>query len=296
MTSSAFADARAQLVPLIEQDLEGLVSATDTAAPRLAQAMRYALMAGGKRVRPLLTVLTGALFEVAERPAIRIGAAIECIHTYSLIHDDLPAMDDALERRGRPTLHKAFDEATAILAGDALQALAFETLASPALAVAPAAKVELVRGLARAAGLPGMCGGQMLDLEAGGTSTLADVRRLQALKTGALIAYACDAGAIAAAASADDRAAVVDYGRAIGAAFQIRDDLLDVTGDAALVGKDLGRDVLQEKATFVSCLGVEGANAALADEVQRAETALRRFGAAARPLVELARYIAARTS
>ncbi|TVQ38688.1 MAG: polyprenyl synthetase family protein [Geminicoccaceae bacterium] len=258
--------------------------------------MRYALMAGGKRVRPLLTVLTGRLFDVAETAAIRIGAAIECVHTYSLIHDDLPAMDDALERRGRPTLHKAFDEATAILAGDALQALAFEALVSRRLAVPVEAKVALVGGLARAAGLPGMCGGQMLDLEAGSTTRLEDVERLQALKTGALITFSCEAGALAGAAGEDALAAVVDYGRAIGAAFQIRDDLLDVTGDAAVVGKDLGRDLAQEKATFVSCLGVEGASAALADAVQKAEAALDRFGSAARPLAELARYIAARTS
>ncbi len=296
MSFDDFSAARERLVPLIERELAELVPEAAPTAPRLAAAMRYALMAGGKRVRPLLAALGGRLFDVGETAGVRIGAAIECIHTYSLIHDDLPAMDDALERRGRPTLHKAFDEATAILAGDALQALAFEALASDRLAVPAAAKVELVRGLARAAGLPGMCGGQMLDLEAGSTTTLDDVRRLQALKTGALIVFACEAGAIAGAAAETERAALVVYGRAIGAAFQIRDDLLDVTGDPALMGKDLGRDVVQEKATFVSCLGIDGAQRALAQEVAAAETALRPFGGAARPLLELARYIAARTS
>ncbi len=296
MTFDAFAGARARLVPLIDAELARLVPETDAAAPRLAAAMRYALMAGGKRVRPLLTALAGRLFAVDEATAVRIGAAIECVHTYSLIHDDLPAMDDALERRGKATLHKAFDEATAILAGDALQALAFEALVADTLALGDGQKALLVGGLARAAGLGGMCGGQMLDLEAGRTTSLDDVRQLQALKTGALIVFACEAGAIAGAAGEGERQALVDYGRAIGLAFQIRDDLLDVTGDAQAMGKDLGRDVAQEKATFVSCLGLDRATAALAQEVARAEAALVGFGDAARPLAELARYIAARTS
>lgn len=282
--------------PQIEAELELLVQADDRSAPELTAAMRYALGAGGKRVRPLLVVMGGRLFDVADRPLARIGAAIECLHTYSLIHDDLPAMDDALERRGRPALHRAFDEATAILAGDALQALAFEALADPALPLKGGVRAALVHGLAVAAGAAGMCGGQMLDLEAAPDTGLDDLRRLQALKTGALITFSCEAGAVAAEAGEADRAALRCFGRAVGAAFQIRDDLLDVEGDARLVGKDLGRDEAQEKATFVRALGIEGARRALAAEVDRAEAALARFGDPATPLLELARYIAARSS
>lgn len=294
MTVESFAELRARLVPAIEQVLADLVPEAGVPAPRLAAAMRYALMAGGKRVRPLLTLLTGRVFDVPEGTGLRIGAAVECLHTYSLIHDDLPAMDDALERRGRPSLHRAFDEATAILAGDALQALAFRALAAPDLDLQGEQRTMLVTGLADAVGITGMCGGQMLDLEAGSTTSLADVRRLQALKTGALIAFACEAGAIAGAADAAFRARAVDYGRALGAAFQIRDDLLDVTGDEALMGKDLGRDEAQAKATFVSCLGVAGAEAELAAAVEQASAAVELLGPRARPLVELAHYVATR--
>ena len=282
--------------PLIEAELERLVPANLDVAPKLAAAMRYALHAGGKRVRPLLAVMSGRLFEVPDVATVRIGAAVECLHTYSLVHDDLPAMDDAAERRGQPALHRAFDEATAILAGDALQALAFEALADPTLPLRGEARAQLVFGLARAAGIAGMCGGQMLDLEAGAASDLDAVRTLQALKTGALITFACEAGAIAGAAGDADRAALKAYGRAVGAAFQIRDDLLDVEGDAALVGKDLGRDEAQAKATFVHVLGVEGSTRELDRQVEAAVAALARFGDAAAPLEELARYIAARAS
>ncbi len=287
---------RHAMVPRIEAELERLVPATGQDAPRLAEAMRYALHAGGKRVRPLLTVMSGRLFDVEDTSLVRIGAAIECLHTYSLVHDDLPAMDDARERRGRPALHRAFDEATAILAGDALQALAFSSLADPSLPLLGGIRAELAHGLAVAAGAHGMCGGQMLDLEADTATGLDGLRKLQALKTGALITFACEAGAIAADARDADRSALRVFGRAVGAAFQIRDDLLDVEGDALLVGKDLGRDEEQAKATFVSALGVDGARRELAAAVEMAEAALARFGDAATPLSELARYIAARTS
>ncbi|MEO1090691.1 MAG: polyprenyl synthetase family protein [Pseudomonadota bacterium] len=294
--SASFAAARAAVTPAIEAELAAIVPEAGLEAPRLGAAMRYALMAGGKRVRPLLTVLCGRPFAVPEPVTIKVGAAVECLHTYSLIHDDLPAMDDAAERRGRPSLHRAFDEATAILAGDALQAVAFERLAAEDLDLPADAKVALVRGLGQAVGLGGMCGGQMLDLEAGSGTTFDGLRTLQALKTGALITFACDAGAIAGGAGASERRAVCDYGRAVGAAFQIRDDLLDVVGDPALVGKDLGRDEIQAKATFVSALGVDGASRELASAVEAAETAVAPFGESARPLQELARYIAARSS
>jgi farnesyl diphosphate synthase len=282
--------------PLIEAELDRLVPADGHAAPTLARAMRAALHAGGKRVRPLLAVMSGRLFDVPDVATVRIGAAIECLHTYSLIHDDLPAMDDAAERRGQPALHRAFDEATAILAGDALQALAFEAVSDPTLPLRGEARAQLAFGLARAAGIAGMCGGQMLDLAAGADADLDAVRNLQALKTGALITFACEAGAIAGAAGESDRTALKAYGRAVGAAFQIRDDLLDVEGDASLVGKDLGRDEAQAKATFVHVLGVEGTTRELNDQVDTAVAALARFGDAAAPLEELARYIAARAS
>ncbi len=287
---------RHAVVPAIEAELERIVVADWNAAPNLAAAMRYALEAGGKRVRPLLAVMSGRLFEVPDAALVGIGAAVECLHTYSLVHDDLPAMDDALERRGKPALHRAFDEATAILAGDALQALAFARLGDPTLAVSAHAQVRLVHGLATAAGLGGMCGGQMLDLEATRATNLDGLRELQALKTGALITFACEAGAIAGDAGDSDAVALRAYGRAVGAAFQIRDDLLDVEGDAALVGKDLGRDEVQEKATFVSALGRDGAKRELERQVEAALVALDRFGDAGTPLAELARYIAARAS
>jgi farnesyl diphosphate synthase len=284
------------VVPQIEAELARLVPTDGVAAGKLARAMRYALEAGGKRVRPLLAVMSGRLFDVPDVATVRIGAAIECLHTYSLIHDDLPAMDDAAERRGRPALHRAFDEATAILAGDALQALAFRALADPTLPLRGEARARLAFGLAEAAGIEGMCGGQMLDLDAGTATDVDAVRDLQARKTGALITFACEAGAIAGAAGESDRTALRAYGRAVGAAFQIRDDLLDVEGDASLVGKDLGRDEAQDKATFVHVLGVEGSQRELTRQVDMAVAALARFGDAAAPLEELARYIAARAS
>jgi len=293
---SALEMVRHVVLPAIEAELERLVPGDGHAAPRLAAAMRYALHAGGKRVRPLLAVMSGRLFEAPDVVTVRVGAAVECLHTYSLIHDDLPAMDDAAERRGQPALHRAFDEATAILAGDALQALAFGAVSDPGLPLRGEARAQLAFGLAEAAGLRGMCGGQMLDLEAGHASDLDAVRNLQALKTGALITYACEAGAMVGAAGLADRAALKAYGRAVGAAFQIRDDLLDVEGDAALVGKDLGRDEVQQKATFVHVLGVEGATRELTRQVEMAVVALARFGDAALPLEELARYIAARAN
>lgn len=294
--NAALEVVRAVVQPQIETELDRLVPAEGHAAGRLAAAMRYALHAGGKRVRPLLAVMSGRLFEVPDVATVRIGAAIECLHTYSLIHDDLPSMDDAAERRGRPALHRAFDEATAILAGDALQALAFRALSDPTLPLRGEARAQLAFGLAEAAGIEGMCGGQMLDLAAGAEADLDAVRTLQALKTGALITFACEAGAIAGAAGTSDRSALKAYGRAVGAAFQIRDDLLDVEGDAALVGKDLGRDEAQAKATFVHVLGVEGSTRELNRQVDAAVAALARFGDAAAPLEELARYIAARAS
>ncbi len=254
--------------------------------PRLVEAMRHAVFAGGKRMRPFLVVESAGLFEVEGAAPLHVAAAaLELVHCYSLVHDDLPAMDDDDTRRGQPTVHRAYDEATAILAGDALLTLAFSILASPALKLSAGRRVKLISSLAKAAGIDGMVGGQMLDLAAEGRFEPAKgkrrlgpgaIRRLQALKTGALIEFAVIAGAILAPrASREQKQALVVYGRELGLAFQIRDDLLDVTGEAALVGKALAKDASAGKATFVGLLGIEGARRELdrASEAGRAALA-----------------------
>jgi farnesyl diphosphate synthase len=246
---------------------------------RLHEAMRYAVQGGGKRLRPFLTVASAALFEVPRERAIRAGAAIELIHAYSLVHDDLPAMDDALTRRGRPSCHRQYDEATAVLVGDALQCLAFELLAEPATHPDPAVRCALVRGLAVAAGAAGMCGGQMFDLLAEGRALeLEQILELQRLKTGALIGFACEAGAILGDASDAARRALLGYAADLGLAFQIQDDLLDVTGDAAVMGKDLQRDASAGKGTVVALLGIEGSRGRLQELRRSAFAHLQRLG------------------
>ena len=267
MDDRAFSARLAEAQGSIERELESLLSlapkAGEPARPRrLIEAMRYGALGGGKRLRPFLTVETARALGRAGNGPVRAGAAIECIHAYSLIHDDLPAMDDDDLRRGRPTTHRAFDEATAILAGDGLQALAFEILADPATDAVAEVRVGLCLGLARAAGLAGMVGGQMLDIAAERRTaplTVEEIRRLQAMKTGALLAFSVEAGAILAGADASARAALGLYGRAIGAAFQIADDILDVESDAATLGKRAGKDAEQNKATLVGALGLDGA-------------------------------------
>ncbi len=242
----------------------------------LNAAMRYAALGGGKRVRAFLVKAVADLFDVADEPSLATGAALELLHAYSLIHDDLPAMDDAQTRRGKPACHLAYDQATAILAGDALQALAFEILAGPLLEVDDRTSRALTLGLARAAGPAGMCGGQMVDLLADGLDLdLAGIRELQAKKTGALIRFACEAGCLLGRAGDADREALLDYGDKLGLAFQISDDLLDVRGDAAAVGKDVGNDA--GKATFVGLLGIAGAEAELKSLHSKASTLLDRF-------------------
>lgn len=266
--------------------------------PRLVAAMRHAALDGGKRLRPFLTIETARLFgETGEGP-LRAGAAIELLHCYSLVHDDLPAMDDDDLRRGRPTVHRAFDEATAILAGDALLTLAFDVLADPALTADAAVRAELVLGLARAAGLGGMVGGQMLDLEAESRSTPfaeAEVRRLQAMKTGALIAFAVDAGGIFARAGAEERGRLAAYGRALGAAFQIADDILDREASTDALGKRAAKDADRGKATLVDVLGIEAARTERDRLAEEAVAALAPFGPAADTLREAARFAAARS-
>ena len=271
---------------------------------RLLEAMRYASLGGGKRVRPFLVVESARLFGVARRRALMAAAALECVHCYSLVHDDLPAMDDDALRRGRPTAHKAFDEATAILAGDGLLTFAFDILSRPQTHPKAAVRVDIVSALARAAGLGGMAGGQMLDLAAEGRFTngrgepldVAGVKRLQAMKTGALLKFACVGGALLGGAPKKLRSALERYGAAVGEAFQVADDLLDVQGDAATVGKATGKDAAAHKATFVSLLGVDGARDRLKALVGEAEKALAPFGRKGAVLQAAAHFIANRRS
>ena len=268
---------------------------------RVVEAMRYTSLGGGKRLRPFLALETAALFGVKREQALMAGAAIELVHCYSLVHDDLPAMDDDDLRRGRPTAHKKFDEATAILAGDGLLTFAFDVLARPQTHPDASVRIALVMGLARAAGLGGMVGGQMLDLAAEGRfgkndtpQGEKDVLTLQAMKTGAILKFCCVAGAILGDAPPAKRDAVARYGQVIGQAFQIADDLLDVEGDAATLGKAAGKDAAHGKATLVDLLGVAGARARLAQLVKDAESALKPFGADAAILKDAARFVAER--
>ena len=268
---------------------------------RLMQAMRYVSLGGGKRLRPFLVVETAALFRAPRAQALMAGAALEFVHCYSLAHDDLPAMDNDDLRRGRPTAHKAFDEATAILAGDGLLTLAFDILARPETHPSAAVRADLVLALARAAGLGGMVGGQMLDLAAEGRFDgkvqkleAADVKLLQTMKTGALLRFGCLAGAILGEATAEQRGALDRYGTLLGEAFQIADDLLDVEGDAATVGKATGKDAAVGKGTFVSVLGLDQAKARLNTLVGEAEQALSPFGPDGKVLKMAARFVAER--
>jgi farnesyl diphosphate synthase len=270
---------------------------------RILEAMRYASLGGGKRLRPFLVVETGLLFKVPRSQALMAGAALECVHCYSLVHDDLPAMDNDDLRRGRPTAHKAFDEATAILAGDGLLTFAFDILARPQTHPDPEVRAELVLALARASGLGGMVGGQMLDLAAEGRfskrSTAlneGEIKTLQAMKTGALLRYACTAGAILGKANARQRAAVDSFGTALGQAFQIADDILDVEGDAATVGKQVGKDAAAHKATLVSLLGLQEAKVRLKGLVNHAQDALAPFGTNANVLKATASFVAERST
>ncbi len=254
----------------VNQTLDRLLPRPEGIEGRVAEAMRYATLAGGKRLRPFLVVASARLFDVPDPAALRCGAAVEMVHTYSLVHDDLPAMDDDDVRRGQPTCHVKFDDATAILAGDALLTLAFEALSAPATHPDPAVRCELMRGLAVAGGPAGMVGGQMIDLLAENQELDIDgVTHLQSLKTGALIAFSCEAGAILGRAAPEARAAIAAYGRDLGLAFQIADDLLDVEGEQAETGKAVGKDAAAGKATVVGLLGVELARErarALADQ------------------------------
>ena len=279
---------------------DALADLAGTAAPgRLVAAMRHAALGGGKRLRPFLVLESAALFSVQADAALEAAAALECVHCYSLVHDDLPAMDDDDLRRGKPTVHKAFDEWTAVLAGDALLTLAFELMASARTHPDARVRLELVAGLARAAGAGGMAGGQCLDLEADKLGTPADlsqaqIERLQAMKTGALIRYACEAGAILGKADPEQRSALARFGDRLGAAFQLADDLLDAEGDAAAMGKAARKDA--RKATLVLSLGVAAAKDRLRALEAQAVEALEAFGGEADVLRAAARFVAARQS
>jgi farnesyl diphosphate synthase len=298
--SAAVRDVDAVLMDLLGSDaLEG-----ETLRPaRVVESMRYAALAGGKRLRPFLVVESARLFGASGQGVFRAAAAMEFVHCYSLVHDDLPAMDDDELRRGQPTTHRKFDEATAILAGDALLTYAFDVLADEPTSADPAVRVELVKVLARAAGLGGMVGGQFLDLEAEGRFaetgrpldlTDTEILRLQAMKTGALLLASVEMGAILGGADAAQRAALATYGRTLGQAFQIADDLLDEEADAAVVGKATGKDAAKGKGTLVRLWGKEAARARLAQLVSEADAALAGFGERAEVLRAAAHFVANR--
>ena len=297
LIESSFADSMAETAAALDTILHAELPALAGPAARLYEAMRYGTLGGGKRLRAFL-VRTGARLAGAEESgALLAAAAVEMIHAYSLIHDDLPAMDDDEMRRGKPSCHVAFGEATAILAGDALLTLAFELAADARVHPDPAIRCELVRAMAQAAGGGGMVGGQMIDLAAQhGTVDYALIAELEGMKTGALIAFSCEAGAILAGRDAQFRNALRDFGYDIGLAFQVIDDLLDVIGIEADLGKKVGKDAAAGKATFVAALGVDGARREAKELVDRAVARLEDFGARAETLRALGEYVLTRRS
>jgi farnesyl diphosphate synthase len=275
------ARAMAAAAAEIDQALDILLPAAEGPEAPLFAAMRYAVIGGGKRLRGFLVLEGARQFSVSRQAALRVAAAIEMVHAYSLVHDDLPAMDNDDLRRGKPTVHKAWDEATAILAGDALQSHAFTVLAEEATHPDPAVRIELVRCLSKAAGPRGMCGGQMIDMlaeQSGGQLDEMEVGRLQTLKTGKLIEFSAEAGAVLGKAPAAQRHALLAYGRDLGAAFQIADDLLDATASAEETGKATGKDAAAGKATLVSLLGLERARLQAERLVAQAKDHLDGFG------------------
>jgi farnesyl diphosphate synthase len=284
----------------VEERLEALLSArTDGAYPpadRLAEAMRYGALGGGKRLRPHLLIDTAGLFGIAPEAALDAAVALECVHCYSLIHDDLPAMDDDDLRRGRPTVHRQYDDATAILAGDALLTLAFEIMAGEAAHPDADVRIRLVSGLAQASGWAGMAGGQMLDLQAAHqTLSHEDIARLQAMKTGALLKFACEAGGLIAGAGEAEMQSISRFGALIGQAFQLADDLLDAEGDPKQMGKAAAKDEAAGKATLVALLGIDQARGRLYELEREALAALAPLGERARPLAETANFVIRRS-
>ncbi|MFC6621965.1 polyprenyl synthetase family protein [Novosphingobium panipatense] len=292
VADSLLAGGLARIAQEIEAAFDAMLPVPDDARARLVEAMRYATIGGGKRLRPLLLTAVAEMYGVQREAAIRAGVAIESIHVYSLIHDDLPCMDDDALRHGKPTLHLAFDEATAVLAGDSLHAFAFEVLADPATSADPFTRIELVRTLGTASGAQGMAGGQMMDLVAETSEfDLPTVTRLQQLKTGALLGAAVEMGAILGRMPPEGRIHLRGYARDIGLAFQIADDLIDHEGDAARAGKAVGKDAAAGKETFVSLLGPQRAREQARMLVEQAIGHLVQHGKEADLLRAVARYI-----
>lgn len=296
----AFEARLGELARLVENRLAVLLGqdALGTTPPVLGAAMRHAVLGGGKRFRPFLAIEGARVLGLADAAAVDTACAIECLHCYSLVHDDLPAMDNDELRRGQPTVWKAFDEATGILAGDGLLTFAFELLARPTTHPDAAVRASLVLGLAEASGGAGMVGGQVLDLAsekgAADLHSLDGVTTIQRMKTGALIRFSAEAGAILAGAAPEQRRALRSYGEALGAAFQIADDLLDAQGDASAAGKAVGKDAAAGKATFVTVLGIDGARSRLAELNAEARAALAPFGAAVHHLTAAIDFVSNR--
>jgi len=287
--------ALAEAASFVERTLDTLLPQPSGPEARVLEAMRYAALGGGKRLRGFLVLQTGRLFGVDRRASARVAAAVECVHAYSLVHDDLPAMDDDDMRRGKPSTHKAFDEATAILAGDALLTLAFGLIASPECHGDPFVRCELVSKLAQAAGHAGMVGGQMMDIAFEGQNPpLPEITRLQRMKTAALFMYSCEAGAIMGKASAPLRTAIATYGQELGLAFQIADDLLDVEGNPAEMGKAAQKDAAKGKPTVVSVMGPERARAQAEAMARQALRHLDLFDEKADLLRAAAEFVVAR--
>jgi farnesyl diphosphate synthase len=294
-TTPELTQALTDVAALIDQRFDRLLSLPDDPRRKLIQAMRHGAIAGGKRLRPLLVLASSDLFQVDRECAVRVALAVESVHCYSLIHDDLPCMDDDEVRRGKPTVHKAFDDASAVLAGDALLTLAFELLVDSATHEDPYIRCELVAELAKAAGSHGMVGGQAMDIAAETeVFDLATTTRLQQLKTGALISFAVEAGGILGKASHDARTQLKGYARDMGLSFQIADDLLDIEGSSDIAGKAVGKDSQSGKSTFVSLMGVERARSQALILSEQAIDHLRSFDSRADLLRDIARFAASR--
>ena len=297
LAGASVGDSMAAAAAAIERTLEVLMPEVAGDESRLIEAMRYATLGGGKRLRGFLVLEAAALFGAARAGALRAAASVEMLHAYSLVHDDLPAMDDDDLRRGQPSAHVRWGEAAAILAGDALQTLAFETLADARTHPDAAVRTALVAALAGAAGAAGMVGGQMIDIEGEGRALgLGEIERMHALKTGRLIRYSAEAGAMLGGASAEAQARLAAYGRDLGAAFQVADDVLDATASAAVLGKTAGKDAEAGKSTYVALLGVDGARAAAMELSARAASHLDGLGAGAERLRALALWVVERGS
>lgn len=294
---SDFNAAIKETAGLIEEALDAFLPRRDGPLGRVADAMRWGALDGGKRLRPFLVIAAADMFGCPRERSIRVGCAVEMIHCYSLIHDDLPAMDDSDLRRGRPSVHKKFDDATAILAGDALLTQAFEVLAEPATHHSGDVRCRLALELARASGKEGMVGGQMIDIYAEQkTFDLAGIEELQRLKTGALIRFGAVGGGVVGEGSDEEVAALTAYAEDLGLAFQIVDDILDATADAQTLGKPAGQDAEMDKATFIKLLGMDGAKSKAAELVYSCKAHLDRFGAAAAPLKGAADFVFERKS